>query len=182
MISVMDIFPTLAAAAGIDHGASKPLDGLDMWPAISTGKQVERKQPLFFAQESPIFGSFKHTLLEEQWKLIQLVEQDLEKTTVRNLLFDIGRDPYEFNDVAAANPEIVQRMAAEIRHWRSQYMVSGTRANLVPPPGWRAPLDWVNYPVPVAELQDRPAPGMVSGSSLRLMQRSLGDRGRLGYD
>lgn len=44
----MDVFPTLAAAAGIEMGATKPLDGIDMWPAISRGTKVERDGLLFF--------------------------------------------------------------------------------------------------------------------------------------
>jgi arylsulfatase A-like enzyme len=42
IMSVMDVFPTLAAAAGIGVGARKPLDGIDIWPAISRGTRVER--------------------------------------------------------------------------------------------------------------------------------------------
>ncbi|MEH6593088.1 MAG: sulfatase-like hydrolase/transferase [Halioglobus sp.] len=182
IVSVMDVFPTLAAAAGIETGASKALDGINMLPAIIDGIQVPRAEPLFFAQESPNFGSFKHTLLDEEWKLIQLVDQDLEQITIKNMLFNIKQDPYEYKDVTAEHPERVAQMASAIRHWRSQYIVSGTRANLVPPPGWRAPLDWVNYPVPVEQLQAEAAPGMLKGASKQLMQRSLGERGRLVYD
>ncbi|MEH6571211.1 MAG: arylsulfatase [Halioglobus sp.] len=182
IVSVMDVFPTLAAAAGIDTGATKKLDGINMWPAITEGAEVARSEPLFFAQESPNFGSFKHTLLDDEWKLIQLVDQDLEQTTVKNMLFNIKQDPNEFKDVAAEHPERVAQMALAVRSWRSQYHVSGTRANLVPPPGWRAPLDWVNYPIPVEQLQSEAAPGMVKGATRQLMQRSLGDRASLLYE
>ena len=27
-------------------------------------------------------------------------------------------------------------------------------------PGWRAPKDWVGYPIPIEDLQSEPAPGM----------------------
>lgn len=182
IVSVMDVFPTLAAAAGIETGASKTLDGINMLPAITEGIQVSRTEPLFFAQESPNFGSFKHTLLDQEWKLIQLVDQDLEQITIKNMLFNLSQDPNEYQDVAEAHPERVKKMASAVRYWRSQYIVSGTRANLVPPPGWRAPLDWVNYPTPLAELQSEAAPGMLKGGAKQLMQRSLGERGRLIYD
>ncbi|MCL4103885.1 UNVERIFIED_CONTAM: hypothetical protein GTU68_034747 [Idotea baltica] len=182
VVSVMDVFPTLAAAAGIETGATKKLDGVNMLPAITRGIEIERTEPLFFAQESPNFGSFKHTLIDDQWKLIQLVDQDLEQITIENMLFNLEQDPNEYKDIAQSHPERVVKMAAEIRHWRSQYIVSGTRANLVPPPGWRAPIDWVNYPVPVSELQTKEAPGMLKRGAKQLMQRSLGERGRLIYD
>ena len=182
VMSVMDVFPTLATATGVDMGASKDLDGIDMWPAIAGDQPVARSERLFFAQESPHFGSFKHTVFDSEWKLIQLVDQDLEQTTVRNLLFNIARDPYEYKNLADQHPERVAEMSAEIRQWRSRYMVSGTRANLVPPPGWRAPLDWADYPVPVEQLQQESAPGMLKGSSKQLMQRALGDRASLIYE
>ena len=182
VFSVMDVFPTLAAASGVETGAARALDGISLWPAIGRGELVAREQPLFFAQESPNFGSFKHTLIDGEWKLIQLVEQDLEQTTVENLLFNTREDPYEYDDLANRHPERVAAMAKQVRHWRSQYIVSGTRANLVPPPGWRAPVDWATYPVPITQLQEQPAPGMVPDSSKALLQRSLGTRGRLLYD
>ena len=182
VVSVMDVFPTLAAASGVETGAARALDGISLWPAIGRGEFVAREQPLFFAQESPNFGSFKHTLIDGDWKLIQLVEQDLEQTRIENLLFNTREDPYEYDDLADRHPERVKAMAEQIRHWRSQYIVSGTRANLVPPPGWRAPVDWATYPVPISQLQEQPAPGMVPDSSKALLQRSLGSRGRLSYD
>ena len=89
---------------------------------------------------------------------------------------------YEYDDLAGQHPERVEALAEQIRHWRSQYIVSGTRANLVPPPGWRAPVDWATYPVPITQLQEQPAPGMLPDSSKAMMQRSLGSRGRLMYD
>ncbi len=180
-VSVMDIFPTLASAAGVDIKASKVLDGQDMWQAISEGVNIERNAPLFFAQESPNYGSFKYTLIDGNRKLIQLVEQDLEKITTTNMLFDIQEDPNEYTNIAPNNTQQVMQMAAQVKQWRSQYIVSGTRANLVPPPGWRAPNDWVDYMIGLDKLQMQAAPGMVKGRAKQLMQRSMGERGSLIY-
>jgi arylsulfatase A-like enzyme len=182
VISAMDVFPTLAAAAGIETGATKPLDGLDMWPAIEADAKVLREEPLFFAQESPIYGSFKHALVGQRWKLVQLVEQDLESIAIQNMLFDLDADPNEYKDVSADHPERVQGLAKIVRGWRSRYLVSGTRANLVPPPGWRAPLDWADYAVPISELQPEEAPGMARGASRQMLERSMRGRASLIYD
>ena len=62
------------------------------------------------------------------------------------------------------------------------YPVSGTRHALVPPPGWRAPLDWTNYPIPVADLQATPALGMAPPEALRILDYQHGEAGRLIYD
>ena len=40
IMSAMDVFPTLAAAAGIEPRNERPLDGRNMWPAIARGERV----------------------------------------------------------------------------------------------------------------------------------------------
>ena len=49
-------------------------------------------------------------------------------------------------------------------------------------PGWRAPKDWADYPVPLSELQDRPAPGMPPDFALPALDWQHGEAGRLIYD
>ena len=74
-------------------------------------------------------------------------------------------------------------MSEEIKNWRSLYPVNGTRSKLVPPPGWRAPLDWSTYPQPIAKLQDKPNIGMAPTETiLRVLDRQHGERGRLVYN
>jgi hypothetical protein len=93
-MSVMDVLPTLAAAAGIQVGAEKPLDGIG-----------------------------------------------------------------------------------------SQYPINGTRVHLVPPPGWRAPRDWADYPIPARELQDQPARGYAPDAfKLRGLDWMHRGRGRVIYE
>jgi len=62
------------------------------------------------------------------------------------------------------------------------YPVQGTRNGLVPPPGWRAPKDWVDYPIPLEDLQDEPAPGMPPPFAIRPLYWQHGEAGRLIYD
>jgi len=183
IISVMDVFPTLAAAAGVEVGASKPLDGIDVWPAISRGAKVERKDLLFFASEIPRRGSFKLTAFDDEWKLVQLVEQDIQSTTVQNMLFRIAEDPYEYTDLAPKHPDVVAKLSRSLYEWRCQYPIHGTRVHLVPPPGWRAPKDWAAYPIPLEELQDEPAVGYGAGGfRRRVLDFMHRGRGRLTYE
>jgi arylsulfatase A-like enzyme len=183
IMSAMDVFPTLARAAGIEVGASKDLDGIDMWPAISEGEDVEREGHLFFASETPRSGSFKLTAFDDQWKLVQLVEQTVDGTSVESMLFRIEDDPYEYTDLAWKHPDRVADLSRRIRDWRSQYPVAGTRVHLVPPPGWRAPKDWATYPRPIEELQDEEAPGFPPTPFIRrLLDWWHRGRGRLIYE
>lgn len=182
IISAMDVFPTLAAAAGVPITSPFTLDGQDLWPAIQSGRRQPREDYVFFASETPIRGHFNTTAFNDEWKLVQEIDQGLLGADVTTHLFQIADDPNEHNNVAAAHPEVVDEMSEAIRQWRMLYPVSGTRSELVPPPGWRAPKDWAGYPVPVADLQDGPAPGMPPAFALPVLDFQHGEAGRLIYD
>ena len=183
IMSVMDVFPTLAAAAGIEAGNTFKLDGRNMWPAIARGETVPLEKPLMFASEIPIYGSFKFTAFDENWKLVQEVEQEQLSVTVTNYLFDISKDPNEYNNLASAYPGVVEQLSEAIHEWRALYPINGTRSELVPPPGWRAPRDWATYPIPLEELQDQSNTGMApTPSILRVLDWQHGSRGRLEYN
>ena len=115
--------------------------------------------------------------------LVQLVEQDLQSTSVQNMLFRISEDPYEYNDLASQHPDLVTDLSERIYEWRSQYPINGTRVHLMPPPGWRAPKDWASYPTPARELQEEPAPGYPPDAfKLRALDWIHRGRGRLIYE
>lgn len=183
IMTAMDVFPTLAAAAGVTPGNDKfELDGRSLWPAIGEGKQVPRDDLVFFASETPIRGSFMFTAFNDHWKLVQEVQQGLLSADVTNYLFNIKDDPNEYNNLAEAHPGVVAKLAQEIHHWRTLYPVAGTRSELVPPPGWRAPKDWATYPRSLEETQDTSAPGMPPAFALPPLDWQHGEAGRLIYN
>jgi len=182
IMSAMDVFPTIAEAAGVETKNEFELDGRSLWPAIAEKKEMPREELLFFASETPIRGVFNITAFDDEWKLIQRVEQGLLSADVENWLFRTSEDPNEINNLASAHPEIVEHMAREIHNWRMMHPLSGTRHALVPPPGWRAPLDWVDYPVATDKLQETPARGMAPDHARRVLDFQHGEAGRLIYD
>jgi arylsulfatase A-like enzyme len=183
MMTVMDVFPTLAAAAGITPGNIMRMDGVNMWPAIRGQEKTERPELVFFTSEIPRYGSFSFAAIGEEWKLVQWVEQDLTETRVKNTLFNLSDDPYEYQDLSAQHPERVAQMAAAIKEWRTLHPINGVRATLSAPPGWRAPLDWAHYPVPTEELQKDPAVSMAPDKrSLWGLDYLMGERGRMIYN
>lgn len=182
IMSMMDVLPTLASAAGIEASTEFPLDGRDMMPAIRDGLAMPRQDYLFFASETPIKGHFNLTAFNDEWKLVQEMVHGLSSVEVTNYLFRIKDDPYEYNNLAAQYPQVVAQLAREIHHWRSLYPVAGTRAELVPPPGWRAPLDWATYPIGLEQLQAQPSPGMPPAHALVPLDWQHGEAGRLIYN
>ena len=182
VMTVMDVFPTLADAAGVDPLNTFEFDGSSLWPSISEGTTHTREDMIMFASEIPIYGSFKLTAFDDTWKLVQEMEQDPLSTTVTNYLFKIADDPNEYNNLAAEYPDIVVSMSKAISEWRALHPVSGTRSVLIPPPGWRAPKDWASYPRPLEDLQSDTTLGLVpSELYLRILDMQHGQRGRLMY-
>jgi arylsulfatase A-like enzyme len=182
VMTVMDVFPTLADAAGVEPLNTFEFDGSSLWPSISEGATHSREDMVMFASEIPIYGSFKLTAFDDTWKLVQEMEQDQLSTTVTNYLFKITDDPNEYNNLAEEHPEIVVSMSQAISEWRALHPVSGTRSVLIPPPGWRAPKDWASYPRPLEDLQSDTTLGLVpSELYLRILDMQHGQRGRLMY-
>jgi arylsulfatase A-like enzyme len=151
--SVMDVFPTLAAAASIPLKENTSMDGHDMWPVFHAGEAPGKAPALFFASEIPLPGLIHLAVIDLPWKLVQIVREGQTETRVRNFLFRILEDPNEKEDLAAAHPEIVETLAGLIHDWRSQHPMAGTRGTLVAHPGWVAPFDWADAVVPAALLQ-----------------------------
>ena len=182
IMTVMDVFPTLAEATGVTPLNTFPFDGSSLWSSIKEGEIHERDELVMFASEIPIYGSFKLTAFDEEWKLVQEMEQDQLSTTVTNYLFKIAEDPYEYNNLAGEYPEVVDDMSRAIMDWRALYPVSGTRSVLIPPPGWRPPKDWASYPRPLDELQTQETLGMAPTETIqRILDMQHGQRGRLVY-
>ncbi len=182
VMSAMDVLPTLAAAADVEVESPFELNGRNLWPAIVEGRREPRSEYIYFASETPIRGHFNITAFNDEWKLVQEIDQGLLSADVTTHLFKIDEDPNEHNNLASAHPKVVEEMSEAIRRWRTLYPVSGTRHTLVPPPGWRAPKDWVSYPVPVEDLQETPAPGMPPSFALPVLDFQHGEAGRLIYD
>lgn len=109
LIHVVDMFPTLAGLAGASTAKCKPLDGLDVWGAMSEGKPSPRTEIVYNIE--PFRGSVR----TEDWKLIW-------RTPLPSALelYDLARDPSETNNIAAANPEIVTRLQKRIEELAKQ--------------------------------------------------------------
>ncbi len=181
VISVLDLLPTLATAMKISVNNTKELDGEDRWDAI-TGIKTERAGDLYFASNTPIFNRYHVSILEQRWKLVQVIDHQSLETQVENYLFDIQIDPNETNNLAADHPEIVSRLAGKIRKWRAQHPINGVRVAIAPHPGWRAPLDYADAVIPMEEIQIDSGNSYVTGMAARVLQQRHGDKGRIKYD
>ena len=181
IMTVMDIFPTLSSASGINMKNTKMIDGRNMWPAIVEQEDIPLKEDIYFVSEIPNYGHFHTTVFNKKWKLVQSISSSLLEIKVENKLFDIANDPYEYQDLASQEPNLVQEMAEKIRNWRALHPIAGTRTLLVPPPGWRAPKDWSTYTIPKDKLQNDASLGF-GAHAHQILDSYLKDHGRIIYD
>ena len=136
VISMMDYFPTLAAAAGVEPGNRLPFDGKNLWGAIRAGK-VEAREDIFFVNEGGE-GMTRLAVLHGEWKLVREVAKD---GSAQNRLFRPGEDAGEKNDLAAGEPGLVAELTRRIEAWRGLHPADGVRESRMPA-GWSAPPLW----------------------------------------
>lgn len=99
MTHTVDWYPTLVQLANARLEKNKPLDGLNVWSAISAGQASPRKEMVYNIE--PTGGAIR----EGDWKLVW---QAALPPKVE--LFNIARDPSEKRDLSASNPNIVERL------------------------------------------------------------------------
>ncbi len=99
LIHAVDLYPTLAALAGASTAKCKPLDGIDLWDTIASGKPSPRTEIVYNVEP------FRGALRQGDWKLVwrTLLPSRAE-------LFNLAEDPSEKNDLAAQHPEKVDAL------------------------------------------------------------------------
>lgn len=141
VMTVLDVLPTLAAAAGLRPGNVKPLDGRNMWPAITTG-QISPREDLFFAvgpDETVHLG-----VRRGEWKLVREISKS--ERNEKNYLFNIADDPNESADLSAKRPDLLKELVAAIEKWQELHP-QNPECSSFPHPGWVAPKDWAQAAV-----------------------------------
>ena len=121
--------PTMLAAAGVE--APKNLPGLNLLPALKSGKAI-RRDTIFgeaFAHDianihKPEDSLLYRWVIEDEWKLLLSYDGRQGKmkyppNETAPRLFNLKNDPYEKNDLAKANPKVVKRLAKKLDGWWS---------------------------------------------------------------
>jgi arylsulfatase B len=99
LVHAVDVYPTLAALAGASTAKCKPLDGLNVWDTIASGKTSPRSE--FVYNIEPFRGALRQGDLKLIWRTLLPSSVDL---------YDLSKDPSEQNNLAAAHPEKVAAM------------------------------------------------------------------------
>lgn len=136
--TVLDLLPTLAAAAGIPVNTSSPLDGMSFWPQLSSGS-VEPRGELFFAVQGDT-GPKQHALRLDEWKLVR-IEPAGDRPAVEHL-FNLAADSGERNDLVSQESPRVIDLRNRMTRWIALHPPSEIITSQHAHPGWVQPSDW----------------------------------------
>ncbi len=109
-----DLFPTLLDLAGVTPPDGLRLDGTSLVPLLRSAAGFPSERPLFW--HYPHYNMHGATPASAvrvgDYTLLEFFEDG------RRELYDLRADPAEKNDLAAARPEIVARLAARLAEFR----------------------------------------------------------------
>jgi arylsulfatase A-like enzyme len=111
----MDLTATILAATGTSVPADARLDGIDLLP-ILRGQSQMVERALFFRLMN--IRRHQRAVRQGDWKLmIDGGETPGAPVPAPTLLFNLGDDVGERNDVAKQNPAIVRRLRGLLAEW-----------------------------------------------------------------
>jgi arylsulfatase A-like enzyme len=128
----LDVMPTILSIAGIENSKERPLDGVDLSPAIFEQKSMPPR-PLYWGSLSN-GGQRSEAMRDGPWKLVVLHPGAREGTYENEKveLYRLDRDPSEETDLAAREPEQSARMLKQLKAW----LADTKRTQTLQPGGW----------------------------------------------
>jgi iduronate 2-sulfatase len=118
LAELVDLYPTLAALAGIDRELAPRLEG-DSLAGVVADPALSVKDAAFTQHQHPFYGSSRnwkawgYSVRTENWRYTEW-RAISDGDVVARELYDHSNDPLETRNVAAANPEVVESHAARL--------------------------------------------------------------------
>jgi arylsulfatase A len=109
ILGMFDVLPTFAALAGGKVPADRKIDGADVWPHLAGAKDAKPAHETFYYYRGLWLEAVRHG----DWKL-QIAppakKDDPKDAVFKPKLYNLKSDVGEAKDVAAENPEVVERL------------------------------------------------------------------------
>lgn len=111
----LDLLPTLAELLGVNP--SKQWDGISYAKSITEGVKTGHEY-LVLSQMAHVC---QRSVRYDDWLYVRTYHDGYHLFS-KHMLFNIKNDPYEQNNVADKNPEIVNKLAAMLFDWHDEMM------------------------------------------------------------
>ncbi|MGI9455760.1 MAG: sulfatase family protein [Aeoliella sp.] len=128
--TTMDLLPTIAGLMDTEVPAGRTIDGRDIWPLLSGKPEAVSPHEAIYCY----YGGELHAVRDRRWKLhLPHKYRTLQgrpggkggtpvpysHLTTGQELYDLKNDRGESHDVAADNPEVVERLLQTVEHARA---------------------------------------------------------------
>ncbi len=136
MVESIDLMPTLLELSRLP--VPEEVQGQSLLPLLVEGTRPgelgwrsrpafaeRRAAPAAFSDDERKLTSF--VIISDGWKLIRNTERP--EGWPEYELYDHGKDPLNFDDVAQAEPEIVERLAEQLEAWREATLAARVEAD-----------------------------------------------------
>ena len=110
-----DIFSTILGAANIEHPKEITIDGVNLIPFLSDEKRGEPHETLYWKNVT------YQAIIHDNWKLMRS-----KYPKEKEYLYNLGKDPYEQNNLAMSEPEIKSLLHEKLN----------THIESMPEPSW----------------------------------------------
>lgn len=128
----IDLMSTIAAVTGATMPPGREFDSVDLTPALLRGEPSPRQDWYFYGQPGNLWAARvgNHKLVLESWESLGTEKQigwrgyANHRTHSPPMLFDLSTDPGERWDVAARQPDIVEKIGEKIKHHRQSLPVT----------------------------------------------------------
>ena len=120
LMHVSDWLPTLCAVAGCGLNGTRPLDGVNQWPALRANQNVRTE-----LLHDIYFGPFpsRFALRVGDWKVVYgqhgFDAPGTDDVDVGPFLFNIANDPGESHDVSKEHPDRLKALLAVVERYNA---------------------------------------------------------------
>jgi arylsulfatase A-like enzyme len=107
-VSNLDIFPTVAAAAGVKLPTDREYDGVNLLPFLNNQKQGAPHETLYWR------SGYSKAIRKGDYKLY------INERNGKQLLFNLANDRSESKDLCGEHPEKVKELLADLKAWEGK--------------------------------------------------------------
>ena len=109
-ISLVDMFPTVAARAGLSARVPNPVDGIDVWPVLTGRGDTPADRTLLYDNQGKA-----EAIRVGPWKVRVSTTGQGATATEQVELFNLLDDPSERYDQSSAHPDVASRLRERLR-------------------------------------------------------------------
>lgn len=118
LLSTPDIYPSLMGLMGFSSAIPKEVDGENLAKYLISGKGKKPASQWYMRidQEKPEYGL--RGVRNDRYTFVINQPDGKDKTV---MLFDRKNDPYQLENIATKNPDLVKKLTTEMQSWLARY-------------------------------------------------------------